>query len=97
MEGNDPARAHATVHGRVQGVSFRYFVIESVRGLGLSGWVRNRFNGTVEVIAEGERNNLDILIQNLHKGPISAQVMKVDIQWEEPSGDFKSFRIRMTR
>jgi acylphosphatase len=97
MEKENIARLLATVHGKVQGVNFRYFVTESARRLGLSGWVRNRFNGTVEVLAEGQRINLESLIQDINRGPISSDVIKVDHQWEDATGEFKSFRVRMTR
>jgi acylphosphatase len=96
MEKEDTARLHATVHGKVQGVNFRYFVSENARRLGLTGWVRNRFNGTVEVLAEGKRENLDVLIKYLHKGSKSSHVTKVDHEWQEASGEFNSFRVRMT-
>ena len=53
MDRKEQTRLHAVVHGRVQGVSFRYFVMECARRLDLFGWVRNRYDGTVEVMVEG--------------------------------------------
>lgn len=96
MEKENNARLHATVHGKVQGVNFRYFVSENARRLGVTGWVRNRFNGNVEVLAEGKRKNLDTLIIYLHQGSSSSQVTKVDHEWQKASGEFNSFRVRMT-
>ncbi|MFC1936360.1 acylphosphatase [Chloroflexota bacterium] len=93
---SDNQRLHATVHGRVQGVNYRYFVIQQVRGLEIAGWVRNRYNGTVEVMAEGPRPDMEQLLQALHRGPPSSNVTQVDSQWLEASGEFTGFRVRMT-
>ena len=68
-------RLHAFVEGDVQGVGYRYFVIDNARSLGLTGWVRNRFDGSVEVLAEGPRAYLEILIDALQQGPRSARVV----------------------
>lgn len=96
MENIDQARLHATVHGRVQGVNFRYFVTECAHRLDLTGWVRNRFNRTVELVSEGSRENLENLLQDLHRGPRSSNVTKVEHEWQEAVGEFKGFRVRMT-
>ena len=97
MDKNDINRLHAIVHGRVQGVSFRYFVTNSAGRLELNGWVRNRFGGTVEVLAEGKRENLENLLLILHQGPRASNVTKVEHEWQEMTGEFKRFRVRMTR
>jgi acylphosphatase len=97
MDKINQLRLHATVHGRVQGVSFRYFVLDCARRLDLSGWVRNRYNGTVEVKAEGEREKLDTLIRDLKRGSSASRVTQVDHQWSDASGEFTKFKIRMTR
>lgn len=96
MDIKNQLRLHATVHGRVQGVSFRYFVLECARNLDLSGWVRNRYNGTVEVMAEGTRSKLEILIQDLNRGSDASNVTRIDHEWLDASGEFQSFKIRMT-
>ncbi len=96
MEKEIKTRLHATVYGKVQGVNFRYFVSEIARRLNVTGWVRNRFNGTVEIIAEGKRKDLDTLIQYLHQGSRSSDVTKVDHEWQEANGEFNSFQVRMT-
>jgi acylphosphatase len=90
-------RLHATVHGRVQGVSFRYYVLDCARRFDLSGWVRNRYDGTVEVMAEGEREKLETLIRDLNRGSSASRVTHVDHQWSDATGEFPSFKIRMTR
>jgi acylphosphatase len=88
------ARVHAFVHGYVQGVNFRYYTTRTARGLGLSGWVANRRDGTVETIAEGQRSDLDQFLDFLHRGSPSASVQRVDVEWESPTGKFRGFRVR---
>jgi acylphosphatase len=87
-------RLHARVYGRVQGVNFRYYTQREANRLGLSGWVANRFDGSVEVVAEGERQGLQGLLQYLHRGPPSARVDRVQAEWEASSGEFNRFRVR---
>ena len=89
-------RLHAIIEGRVQGVGFRYFVLENARALGVTGWVRNRWDGTVEVLAEGERKKLEKLLLHLQRGPRSASVYKITTDWEKATGDFTDFIVRMT-
>lgn len=74
----------ALVQGRVQGVGFRYFVLEHARELALSGTVRNMPDGSVEVRARGERTGLDRLIELLWKGPRLSRVTHVHLQWDVP-------------
>jgi acylphosphatase len=88
------ARLHAIVHGRVQGVSFRYYTIQAASRLGLTGWVANRWNGTVETVAEGPRDKLDELLAFLHRGPPSAWVERVDTNWQARTGEFNDFKVR---
>jgi len=90
------SRLHATVEGRVQGVSFRYFVQEQALELGINGWVRNRWNGSVEVTVEGPRDKLEGLLQVLRVGPPMARVTNVDFEWLPPSGEFKNFWVKST-
>ena len=65
---------HVRVTGVVQGVGFRWFVREKARRLGLSGWVRNLPDGSVEVVASGEQGQIDLLVGELKKGPEGAVV-----------------------
>jgi acylphosphatase len=90
------SRLHAFVEGRVQGVGFRYFVEERASVLGLTGWVRNRWDESVEVLAEGERNKLEKLVAALHRGPPSAYVTNVKTDWQPPTGEFSYFSVRST-
>ena len=96
MEEITKARFHATVEGRVQGVGFRYFVLDNADSLGLAGWVRNRYDQSVEVVAEGERVALDRLEALLWKGPRSSFVITVKIEWQAYQGEFARFSIKPT-
>ena len=69
----------AVVHGHVQGVGFRFFVISCASELGVTGWVANRADGTVQVVAEGEPASLEALLAALHDGPPGAEVTAVDV------------------
>lgn len=77
-------RLKAVVHGNVQGVGFRYWAHHTGEKLGVHGWVRNEPNGTVAVEAEAtDKNILQALFVELHKGPAAAQVTQVEARWEE--------------
>ncbi len=89
------AHLSATVYGRVQGVYFRYFVRNVARKLGLKGYVRNLASGdAVEVQAEGEKLQLDRLLEQLKIGPPGAWVKGVEIEWSDYSGQFTDFSVR---
>lgn len=96
MTATNQARLHAIIEGRVQGVGFRYFVLEVAELLGIYGWVRNRWDDTVEVLAEGERPVLEKLLDALGRGPCGAFVASVKVDWEKPTGEFNNFRVAMT-
>lgn len=89
-------RLHLLVKGRVQGVGFRYFSYMAGVDHQLNGWVRNRINGDVEILAEGSRDKLDSFLKVIRQGPEMAQVIDVDIQWDEVKGDLPPFTIRST-
>jgi acylphosphatase len=95
-EAEEVARLHAFVEGSVQGVGFRMFVQDQARALRLSGWVRNTFDGRVEVLAEGPRPALQNLLQHLRRGPRSAFVTQVEQEWPPASGEFSGFQVRRT-
>jgi len=84
----------AIVHGRVQGVSFRYHTVRAAQPLGVVGWVRNLADGTVEVRAEGLRESLERLATWLEDGPDFARVTRLDLAWTEPHGGLDRFEIR---
>jgi acylphosphatase len=77
-------------------VNFRYYTRQQAVQLGLTGWVRNLWDGRVEALAEGEEVKVRQLIEWSRRGPSSARVDDVEIVWEEPSGEFVDFDIRVT-
>ncbi len=89
-------RLHALVEGRVQGVGFRAFVEQVAHQLGVSGWVRNRWDSSVEVLAEGSQAQLEALLEALQRGPRMSYVETVTPEWSEASGEFHYFAVRRT-
>lgn len=85
--------AHLFVHGRVQGVFFRDSTRRVAQGLGLTGWVRNCSDGSVEIHAEGDRKKLEELIAWCRQGPDHATVSNLDLNWTGAEG-LSSFDIR---
>ncbi len=81
------------VRGRVQGVGFRWFVEREAQVLGVYGWVRNNFDGSVEVLATGSREQLNELRRKLREGPRAARVDDVDESDARPVEGLKTFRI----
>ncbi len=82
-----------TVRGRVQGVFFRASAQREAKRLGLTGWVRNRPDGAVELCVEGEEEELKEMLSWANRGPSAARVEKVDVRWRSYVGDFAEFRI----
>ena len=85
----------AVVRGRVQGVGYRYFVLERARALKLSGHVSNLPDGAVHVVAAGPRECLERLLASLRKGPFMARVDDVSVAWGRPNAPGGTFEIRM--
>ena len=81
------------VRGRVQGVGFRWFVEREAHILGIAGWVRNNHDGSVEVRAQGSRDQLSGLHSRLREGPRAARVDAVEVEDEKPTTGLSSFRI----
>jgi acylphosphatase len=81
------------VRGRVQGVGFRWFVEREARALGISGWVRNNSDGSVEVLASGTREQLSALRSLLQQGPRASRVDNVEEADAHPVADLNTFRI----
>jgi acylphosphatase len=86
-------RIQMVVRGRVQGVFFRASAQREARQLGLSGWVKNRPDGSVEIVAEGEEDQVKDLLAWAQHGPTTARVDKVDTKWRSYTGEFSDFRI----
>ncbi|MGO9482772.1 MAG: acylphosphatase [Candidatus Kryptoniota bacterium] len=85
-------RAHIFVSGLVQGVGYRFFAIRKAGTYGLKGFVKNLIDGGVEVVAEGEEGLVEELIKELRRGPISAHVSDLRIEWEKPTFEFDGFQ-----
>jgi len=96
MNSTTEVRLHARVRGRVQGVGFRYFVMTAATELGLAGWVRNRRDGSVEVLAEGNLEAIKRLIGALERGSRSSAVAEVKTHLQPFSDEFSSFYVRPT-
>jgi acylphosphatase len=86
-------RLHAVVRGSVQGVGFRYFIQGKAQQLGLRGWVRNNDDGTVELVAEGPRSELERLKMAAEEGPRMARVQRVEVQWSPATGGLADFEL----
>ena len=87
------SKIHVVVSGRVQGVFFRYFTKENAEKLGLCGWVKNTRDGKVELVAEGEKDNLETLIGKLKEGPPMSKVKDLEIEWGDFTGGFDEFKV----
>lgn len=90
----DPVRLDATVVGRVQGVGYRWFVLDAARRRDLRGWVANAADGSVRCVAEGPRPALEGLLRELAAGPLSARVERVVPRWGPAGGTLGPFEIR---
>lgn len=88
-----PVRAHVFVSGRVQGVNFRWYTQRKAQELGVTGWVRNLWDGRVEAIFEGDEQAVQRAVDWCHVGAPSAQVDRVQVNYEEATGEFRNFRI----
>jgi len=93
-QGREQLRAHVIVHGRVQGVWFRASTKDEADRLGVSGWVRNRQDGSVEAVFEGEKKKVEEIVGWCHRGPSGAAVSQVEILWEPFSKEHGQFSIR---
>ena len=89
----EKTRARVIIEGRVQGVFFRHHTQEMAFKLGVMGWVKNRRDGSVEAVFEGERERVDQILQWCHHGPSEAKVTKVDSTWENYTGEFEDFSV----
>lgn len=87
-------RLEAVVHGRVQGVGFRYHVRRRAETLGVGGWVANQPDGTVRCVAEGDLEALEALLTEVRRGPPGSRVERVDSAWRGATGEFDGFRVR---
>jgi acylphosphatase len=86
-------RVRLVARGRVQGVFYRASTREQARALGLTGWVRNLPDGSVEVLAEGPRERLERLVAWCRQGPPAARVSAVEPQWSDATGELDEFSV----
>ena len=86
-------RVHLIISGDVVGVGFRSWTLRLARTLSLTGWVKNREDSAVEIVAEGPRNALEDLVSACQKGPEVAWVENVRTTWEEATGEFLGFEV----
>ncbi len=86
-------RIHLVIRGRVQGVYYRASAVREAKRLGLTGWVKNRPDNAVEVVAEGEEDQVKDFLAWAQHGPSTARVDKIDTRWRSYTGEFVSFTI----
>ncbi len=91
---DETRRARLKITGRVQGVYFRASACQEAQKLGLTGWVMNCHDGSVELVAEGSSEQIDQFIVWCRRGPSGARVLEVNIRWEQAEKGFYSFSIR---
>jgi acylphosphatase len=83
----------AVISGRVQGVFFRMETRKAARRIGVFGWVKNKADGTVEALFEGDKERVDSMLEWCREGPPLSEVEKVSLNWEEFTGNYNSFEI----
>ncbi len=89
----EKVRAHTVISGRVQGVFFRMETKQAAERFGVSGWVKNRREGTVEAVFEGDRDCVEDVLKWCRQGPPLSRVSDVDLQWETYTGEFSGFNV----
>lgn len=85
---------HLTIHGKVQGVGFRFFATRVARRLGLKGWIENQRDSSVEAIVEGDTQAIDEWLKELREGPRFAEVVKIDQERREFTGKLGDFDVK---
>lgn len=85
---------HVYISGRVQGVNYRYSTVQQAQKLGLTGWVKNLYDGRVEALFEGEEEIVEKMLSWCHEGPPMAYVTKVETFKKEYTGEFNTFSVR---
>lgn len=86
-------KAHVIITGRVQGVFFRSKTRNEAKNYNVRGWIRNLPDGRVEAIFEGEKEDVDKLVDFAGKWPLGAKVLDLDVEWQNYSGEFKDFEV----
>lgn len=86
-------RVHAIIRGKVQGVCFRIATKQEAEKYDVTGWVRNRIDGSVEAVFEGEKNKVNSVLEWCKNGPLMARVINVEIKKEDYKKEFSTFHI----
>ena len=86
-------KAHVLVSGRVQGVFFRAETARAAVANHVTGWIRNLSNGQVEAVFEGEKSDVEIVVDFCRRGPSGAHVDAAEVTWKNWNGEFSDFRI----
>jgi len=94
---DDSVRVHVWVQGRVQAVGFRAFVHQNALQIGVTGWVRNVGYDTVEAVAEGTKEQIDSFLRMIKRGPSVSRVDESREEWEQATGEFRSFGVISSR
>jgi len=94
---DETVRVHVWVQGRVQAVGFRAFVQQSAFQIGVTGWVRNVGYNTVEAVAEGTKEQIEDFLQMIKRGPSVSRVDESREEWEQATGEFRSFGVKSSR
>jgi acylphosphatase len=87
-------KMHILVKGTVQGVYYRYNALKKAGEYHLTGWVRNRVDGSVEILCEGTEEDINNIVRWCKKGPERAYVSEIETTWEQHTGEFNVFEIR---
>lgn len=94
MKGMASMRVEIKVRGLVQGVFFRQGAKRIAEELGVTGWVRNEDDGSVRVVAEGEEERLQKLVEWCKKGTEWSRIDRVEVEWRDATGEFSGFEVR---
>jgi len=94
---DEPVRVHVWVQGRVQAVGFRAFVQQNAMQIGVTGWVRNVGYDTVEAVAEGTKEQTEKFLRMVKRGPSISRVDEAHEEWEQATGEFRSFGMKSSR
>jgi len=90
----EKVRAHIIVSGKVQGVGYRNNTFKQAKKIGVNGWIRNLEDGRVEAVFEGEKQEVEKIVNWAKRGPLSTNISDFKIEWQEPKEEFKNFEIK---
>lgn len=88
------ARAHIKIYGKVQNIGFRFYTNRKAAAADLTGWIRNTDGDQVEIVFEGDKKAIQQCVEECRRGPLFCKVEKLEVAWQEPTGEFKRFEVR---